>query len=118
MTANGTDEELQLLLLLARRIIENTLGIFAARWRPFRRSIIGKPSRVVLYVQAAIALHNYLRITESTVYCLPRFTDGEDGTGDRIEEGWRDDDDPCGMTSLTQTGSNRFVSSINKILKL
>ena len=65
------------------------------------------------YVQAAIALHNYLRTTESTVYCPRGFTDGEDGIGNRIEGGWRDDDDPCAMTSLTQTGSNRFVFTIN-----
>ena len=44
----------------ACRIIENSLGILAARWRLFRRPIIAEPERVVVYVKAAIALHNYL----------------------------------------------------------
>ncbi len=36
---------------------------------------------MVAYTKAAIALHNYLRTTESSVYCPPGFTDGEDGEG-------------------------------------
>ena len=49
------------------------------RWRLFRRPIVSQPDRVVTYIKAAIALHNYLRTTESSVYCPPGFTDGEDG---------------------------------------
>ena len=32
---------------------------------------------MVLYTQATIALHNYLRTTESLVYCPPGFIDGK-----------------------------------------
>ena len=71
----------------------------------------------MLYTQAAIALHNYLRTTESSVYCPPGYVDGEDGTGNRTDGGWRDDEDPCGgLTPLTQTGSNRFVPCVNVIV--
>ena len=35
-------------------------------WCIFRRPSI---ARVVVYAKAAIALHNYLRTTESSVYC-------------------------------------------------
>ena len=59
----------------------------------------------VTYTKAAIALHNYLRVTESTVYCPPGFVDGEDGDGNQITGNWRCDDDPCaGLTSLGQVG--------------
>ena len=54
-----------------RRVIENSFGILAARWRLFRRPILAQPSTVVVYSQAALAIHNYLRTTESTVYCPP-----------------------------------------------
>ena len=36
-----------------------------------------------------IALHNYLRTTESSVYCPPEFTDGEDGERNDIEGAWQ-----------------------------
>ena len=39
-----------------------------------------------LYVQAAIALHNFLRTTESTVYCPPGFIDAEDSSGNPLME--------------------------------
>lgn len=34
--------------------------------------IIAQPDSVIIYTKAAIALHNYLRTTESTVYWLVR----------------------------------------------
>ena len=72
----------------AHRIIENSFGILASRWRIFRRPIIADPNKVVLYTKATIALHNYLRTTESSVYCPPGFIDGEDGSGDFFAGGW------------------------------
>lgn len=96
----------------ARRIIENSFGIMAARWRLFRRPIIADPDRVVSYSQAAIALHNYLRTTESSVYCPAGFVDGEDGAGNTIEGGWRSDEDMCsGLEPLRQSGSNMYSRS-------
>lgn len=96
----------------ARRIIENSFGILAARWRLFRRPIISDPSKVISYAKAAIALHNYLRTTESTVYCPPGFIDGEDGSGNIVDGSWRQDDDPSsGLEPLTSVGSNRHSRS-------
>ena len=63
---------------------------------------------MVVYAKAAIALHNYLRTTESAVYCPPGFIDGEDGEKNPIDGGWRTDEEPCtGMEPLSQIGSNR-----------
>lgn len=92
----------------ARRIIENSFGILASRWRFLRRPIIANPDRVIIYTQAAIALHNYLRTVESSVYCPPGYVDAEDGCGNVIEGSWRTDDDNTGMQSISQTGSNRY----------
>jgi hypothetical protein len=62
----------------ARRTIENAFGIIAARWRIFRHPIIADPDHVAVYIKACIALHNFLRVRESSVYCPPQFTDGQD----------------------------------------
>ena len=53
----------------AKRIIENTFGILASRWRIFQRPIIATPDRVVAFTKAAIALLNFLQVTESPMYC-------------------------------------------------
>ena len=76
-------------LTRARRIIENSFSILANRWRIFRQPIIAKPERAVINTKAAIALHNYLRTTESSVYCPPIFVDAEDGTGNIVSGSWR-----------------------------
>uniref|UniRef100_A0A1X7VVW4 DDE Tnp4 domain-containing protein n=1 Tax=Amphimedon queenslandica TaxID=400682 RepID=A0A1X7VVW4_AMPQE len=89
----------------ARRVIEKSFGILIARWRIFRCSVIADPTKVVLYIQAAIALHNFLRSTESS-FCPPGFTDGEDGSGNFISGSWRNDEDlvlECIIYSKTAT---------------
>ena len=72
----------------ASRVIENSFGILAARWCIFRRPIIAKPDNVVVYTKASIALHNFLRTTESSVYCPPGFIDSEDADGNVICGSW------------------------------
>ena len=65
------------------------------------------PNRVVVYTKAAIALHNYLRVTESSTYCPPGFVDDEDWTCNIVQGSWRDDSACNGLTSLGQVGGNR-----------
>lgn len=101
----------------ARRVIENSFGILAARWRFLRRPIIADPDNVTLYVKAAVALHNFLRTEESSVYCPPGFVDGEDGCGNIVEGGWRrDEEGNTGMTNIHLTGSNRYALMLMIIL--
>uniref|UniRef100_A0A1X7VAV4 DDE Tnp4 domain-containing protein n=1 Tax=Amphimedon queenslandica TaxID=400682 RepID=A0A1X7VAV4_AMPQE len=59
----------------ARRIIENTFGILAARWRIFRNPINAHPNRAEVFTKVAIALHNFLQTSESSTYCPTGFVD-------------------------------------------
>ena len=62
------------------------------------------------YIKAAIALHNYLRTEESSVYCPQGFVNAEDGTGNAIDGSWRRDQDPSiGLSNVSHIGSNRSV---------
>ena len=45
---------------IASRIIENTIGIMAARFRIFRRPIVAKVETVESTTKACVGLHNYL----------------------------------------------------------
>ena len=90
----------------ARRVIENSFGILAARWCIFRRPIIATPDHVVSYTKAAIALHNLLRSTESSCYCPAGFADSEDSDGNVTEGTWREDSTPQGLERLGRVGSN------------
>ena len=85
----------------ARRIIENSFGILAARFRIFHHPINATPDKVVAFIKATIVLHNFLRVRESSVYCPPGFVDGEDGEGNVILGEWR-----------TQTGNASAMQRI------
>ena len=91
----------------ARRVVENTFGILVARWRIFQRPIIAEPDNVVLYTKAAIALHNFLRSTEPSIYCPSGFTDSEDVDGNIVNGSWREErgSNTC-LQPVHQTGNN------------
>ncbi|XP_003389732.2 PREDICTED: putative nuclease HARBI1 [Amphimedon queenslandica] len=91
----------------ARRLIENSFGILASRFRIYRQPIHSSPAKVVAYVKATIVLHNYLRLHESHVYCPPCFTDREDNEGNIINGEWRDNHSSLGLERIGRTGSNR-----------
>ena len=90
----------------ARRVVENSFGILASRWRIFRRPIIATPDHAIAYTKAAIALHNYLRVTESSVYCPPGFVDTESSDGYVVSGRWREDSMAQGLEQVCSFGSN------------
>ena len=72
----------------ARRTIENAFGIYAARWRIFRRPIRAMPETVDRIVQATVCLHNYLMLTENAHFVPNGFVDSESNSGDIIPGDW------------------------------
>ena len=63
-----------------RRIIENTFGIYTARWLIFRRPIKAKPEHVDIIIKACSCLHNYLMLTDNAYYAPQGFVDSNDNT--------------------------------------
>jgi hypothetical protein len=95
----------------ARRIIENTFGIMAAKFRIFRRPIIADPDKVTSITKAACCLHNYLKISDirstsrnSRQYCPVGYVDHEDSMGNVIPGDWR-----------TETGTSSSLSRISRL---
>lgn len=72
----------------ARRVIENAFGISSVRWRIFQTLIRGAVNNVEQYTLACLALHDYVRLTESAYYS-PGFVDIEDNDGNIIPCEWR-----------------------------
>ena len=72
-----------------RRVIENAFGILCTRFRIFYVPINASVENIESYAKAAIALHNYLRQTENSLYCPQGFVDTETASGDIVPGHWR-----------------------------
>ena len=73
----------------ARRVIENTFGILSSRWRIFHKPIKATVENVEKYTLACLALHNYLRQTDNSMYTPHGFVDSENSNGEIKEGEWR-----------------------------
>lgn len=97
----------------ARRIIENSFGILAARCRIFRKPIIAKEEVVINITKAATALHKFLmygrQFESSDRYCPTTFIDHDTPGGLRAGE-WRYEiRDYAGLAPLQRhLGSNNY----------
>ena len=60
-------------------------------------------------------LHNFLRTTESLVYCPPGFTDMEDSDGNVVIGTWREDSSSQGLEDIRGAGSNYHSLNAAKI---
>ena len=106
----------------ARRVIENTFGIMAAKFRIFRRPIIAHPDKVTKLTKAACCIHNYLKISDirsassSRQYCPPGYVDHEDPLGNFIPGDWRvESGQSGGLSRIPQVGSHSFSRSAASI---
>ena len=100
-----------------RKTIENAFGIFAAKWRIFRRPIRAYPETVEKIIKACVCLHNYLKQTDNACYVPSGFIDAEDSTGNVIPGGWRSvvADDQSAMQNIQRAGSNNYSKDAKAI---
>lgn len=88
---NMTNEEriFNYRLSRARRVVENTFGILAHRWRCMLGTMQQDPDRAKIIVMAAICLHNLMRLRYPGVQ--NNDLDQEDEDGNHIPGAWRND---------------------------
>lgn len=75
----------------ARRTIENSFGILAARWRILQKTISLNIDNASMVVLATIVLHNFLLTVSKSNYCPDGFDDRELPDGTFIHGNWRND---------------------------
>ena len=93
----------------ARRLIENTFGILARRFRIFRRPVIAKIENIRHITKAAVILHNFLmRRKERSTYCPPDYVDQETAQGTLPGRWPVEANGVQGLTALGIQGSNNF----------
>ena len=93
----------------ARRVVENTFGILAHRWRCLLITLQIEPENVIRVVLGCITLHNLLRKRRPGQ--LDRIVDREDEDGNVVPGAWREDvqmADPHAMLGqrATREGKN------------
>jgi len=82
-----------------RRIVENSFGILANRFRVFRKPISLAPETVVKLVKAACSLHNWIRKTGLSQHSIS--VDIEDlELGRLIPGSWRNEEGSSGFRGL------------------
>lgn len=97
----------------ARRVVENTFGILAARFRIFRSSIAIDIENVDAIVLACCSLHNYLG-KKSSSYINGTFVDLENIPTTSFHRGdWRQE--TAGLVPLAQINERRRNEEGNKI---
>lgn len=94
-----------------RRVVENTFGILANRFRVFMTPIHLNPEKVETITMACCALHNFLR-SNTEVYMPPGSVDEEDPTSHLVQPGnWHQGPQSTGLVPLTRQGSNNYSKS-------
>ena len=75
-------------------------------WQP----IIASPENAQLFVKACMALHNFLQVEQSSVYCPQGFADREDSTGKVVCCAWCNGMEDGGMMPVTRAASNSYTA--------
>ena len=94
----------------ARRVVENSFGICASRFRIFRRSIIAKTTLVIAITKAVVLLHNFLMYSDDEGrdrYVPSGCVDEEVARGMGLWS-WRDEGDSCGLRDTSLIGSTNY----------
>ena len=93
----------------ARRIIENSFGILASRFRIFHKPIIRKVENIKCITKATIALHHFLIKFQSSKNNTHPYLTEKDVDSRRRLGSWRGIiQNDTGLTSITNQGSNNY----------
>jgi hypothetical protein len=91
----------------ARRVVENSFGILASRWRIFRKPIIANETTVDHIVMATVCLHNFLR---DRLPSSPQEADTEDEHGYTVPGTWRDVGLISNLRNIAPRGLGRLAT--------
>jgi len=99
----------------ARRVIENTFGISASRFRILRRSMVGNVEHVTETTKAVVALHNFL-MDDRKMYCPRGFADNF-ANGILREGSWRNKDinSEGAFNDIGRVSTNNFTSDAKEV---
>jgi len=109
---NETQKIFNYRLSRARRVIENSFGILASRWRIFRSTIVAHINTAEWIVCAGLCLHNYLRISElkseskNAMYCPLNYVDIWDNEGNIMSGQWRQCEENIVFKNIGRMGAN------------
>lgn len=102
----------------ARRVIENAFGILVNRWRVLRNPINMMPTNVEHVVLATIALHNFIKLNDTSHKYIPQnFVDWEDDEFVVHEGDWRRNTTPLQSIRERTTNSTRVAFELRNHLK-
>ncbi|KAF4528814.1 hypothetical protein B566_EDAN017280 [Ephemera danica] len=90
-----------------RRVVENAFGILVSRFRVFEKPIQADVKTVDYIVQAAVLLHNFLRIKTDPRKLSPTLFDRYGPNGELIEGDWRRQKTPTGLLPPPPLGDTR-----------
>lgn len=100
----------------ARRIIENSFGICANRWRVLKADINCIPRNAIKIVSASVVLHNYL-MSASEEYCPAGYGDYF-VNGEIVDGEWRrEGNNICSINPSMSNNANRAAFTTRNILK-
>ena len=96
----------------ARRVVENSFGILANRFRVFMTPLNLYPDKIETIVLACCCLHNFLCSQNQSSYAPKNTFNEEDTETNTIVPGdWRQQPQPQGMIPFDKQGSNRTSSN-------
>nr|CAI5863174.1 unnamed protein product [Callosobruchus analis] len=104
-----------------RRLIENTFGILASRWRIFRKPIITKLSTAEHIIKATVCFHNWLMIQplndkdETQNYFNKNLIDSGDVGGNLHEVEWRKEVNNGNFQNVERLGSNMYTRNAHEM---
>ncbi|KAK5648148.1 hypothetical protein RI129_003040 [Pyrocoelia pectoralis] len=94
----------------ARRVIENTFGILAAKWRIYRKPMICDVATAENIIKATTCLHNFIKKNDQECqYVTAGYVDYEDASGDIMDGAWRKEvENENALRDILRTGANTF----------